>query len=95
MNHEQRHCITLDLTQMIVRQLMPGGVESYEAGRVWTSEKGTVAKALALRSADKADPALSEDDPENRRNAARVLANLAILYQGDDRDRREGDRSLL
>ena len=41
---EANQRITLDLTQMIVRQLMPGGVESYEAGKVWTSEKGTVTK---------------------------------------------------
>ena len=40
----------------------------------------------ALRSADQADPALSADDPENRRNAARVLANLALLYQDQGRE---------
>jgi tetratricopeptide (TPR) repeat protein len=33
-----------DLTQMVVRQLMPAGVESYEAGRVWLSDEQTVTK---------------------------------------------------
>jgi len=117
---EQR--IRLDLTQMVVRQLMPGGVESYEAGRVWLSDRKTVTKtwsefsvgglhlclavlaqgymqkddaalstralelaADALRSADKADPALSNADPENRRNAARILVHLASLYQQQGR----------
>lgn len=111
-----------DLTQMVIRQLMPGDVESYEAGRVWLSDEGTVTKlwsqfsvgglhlclavlaqgylqkgdnalgtrALelaieALHSADKADPALSNDNPENRRNAARMLTHLASLYQGQAR----------
>jgi hypothetical protein len=106
-----------DLTQMVVRQLMPGGVESYEAGRVWLSDKKTVTKigarfsvgglhlclatlaqgyirqgdeglgtralelaAGALRSADKADPSLSDSDPENHRKAALMLAYLARLY---------------
>lgn len=41
--------------------------------------------AEALRSADKADPALSEADPENRRNAARILAHLASLYRQQGR----------
>jgi hypothetical protein len=111
-----------DLTQMIVRELMPSGVESYEAGRVWVSNEKTVTKtwsqfsvgglhlclavlaqgysqkgdtalamralelaAEALRSADKDDPALSSADPENRRNAARILAHLASLYQQQGR----------
>jgi tetratricopeptide (TPR) repeat protein len=106
-----------DLTQMVVRQLMPAGVESYEAGRVWLSGEKTVTKTWsefsvgglhlclanlaqgyfrkgdaalgtramelaveALRSADKSDPALSDSDPENHRNAARILADLAGIY---------------
>ena len=122
---EANQRITLDLTQMIVRQFMPGGVESYQGGRVWTSEEGTVTKTWALfsvggihlclavlaqryleqddlalgtraleeavealRSADKADPALSDADPENRRNAARILAQLASLYQQTGRQGR-------
>jgi len=114
--------IRLDLTHMIVRQLMPHGVESYECGRVWTSAKDTVTKtgsdfsvgglhlclamlgqgylergeqdlgvrafelaAEALRTADKRDPALSEEDPDSRRKAALVLARLAWLYQQQGR----------
>lgn len=111
-----------DLTQMIVRQFMPGNVESYEAGRVWLSGEKTVTKVWsqfsvgglhlclavlaqgylkdgdtalgmralevavdALHSADKADPALSSTDPENRRNAARILSHLASFYQAQGR----------
>jgi hypothetical protein len=103
-----------DLTQMVVRQLMPSGVESYEAGCVSLSGEGIVTKTWsqfsvgglhlclailaqgyfeqddtklgihalelavdALRAADGADPALSESDPENHRNAARIVAHLA------------------
>jgi hypothetical protein len=106
-----------DLTHMVIRQLMPRGVESYEAGRVWVSDKKIVTKTWsefsvgglhlylamlaqgylqqgdaalgqralelavdALRSADEADPALSDSDPENHRNAARLLARLAHVY---------------
>ena len=119
-----------DLTQMVVRQLMPGGVESYEAGRVWMSGEETVTKigsrfsvgglhlclatlaqgylregtsalgerALelaveALRSADKADPSLSDSDPANHRNAARILAHLARVYW--EQDRQEEAEALL
>ena len=111
-----------DLTQMVVRQLMPRGVESYEAGRVWVTEQKTVTKTWsefsvgglhlclailaqgylqqgdaalgqralelavdALRSADEADPALSDSDPENHRNAALILAHLAEVYWGQGR----------
>jgi tetratricopeptide (TPR) repeat protein len=111
-----------DLTQMVVRQLMPEGVESYEAGRVWVSDYKTVTKTWsqfsvgglhlclailaqgymqqgdvalgrhalelaveALRSADKADPALSDSDPENHRNAARILAYLADSREQEGR----------
>jgi tetratricopeptide (TPR) repeat protein len=119
-----------DLTQMVVRQLMPAGVESYEAGRVWVSEEKTVTKTWseftvgglhlclavlargywqqddaalgkralelaveALRSADESDPALSDSDPENHRNAARILAWLADVYW--EEGRREEAQALL
>jgi tetratricopeptide (TPR) repeat protein len=119
-----------DLTQMVVRQLMPSGVESYEAGRVWVSDEKTVTKTWsefsvgglylclamlaqgyfqqgdavlgrralemaveALRSADKADPALSDSDPENHRNAARILVHLAEVYW--EQGRQEEAEALL
>ena len=119
-----------DLTQMVVWQLMPGGVESYEAGRVWVSDERTVTKTWsefsvgglhlclamlaqgylqqgdaalgrralelavdALRSADEADPALSDSDPENRSNAARILASLAGVYW--EQGRQEDAQALL
>jgi hypothetical protein len=119
-----------DLTQMVVRQLMPSGVESYEAGCVSLSGEGIVTKTWsqfsvgglhlclailaqgylqagdealgiralelavdALRSADKADPALSDVDPENHRNAARILVHLANLYRQEGRQQ-EADALL-
>ncbi|MDH7486338.1 MAG: hypothetical protein QHJ81_08670 [Anaerolineae bacterium] len=39
----------------------------------------------ALRTADKDDPALSEDNPANRRKAASVLLELAQLYEQQGR----------
>ena len=39
--------VRLDLTHMVVRQLMPRGVESYEAGRVWSTGRGTVIKTCS------------------------------------------------
>jgi hypothetical protein len=111
-----------DLTQMVVRQLMPTGVASYEAGCVFLSDENTVIKlwsnftvgglhlclarlangylqqgdlalgrrALelaveALRSADPADPSLSDAEPANHLNAGRVLANLAAVYGQEGR----------
>jgi len=119
-----------DLTQAVVRQLMPAGVDSYEAGCVFLSDEETVIKlwsnfevgglhlglarlangylrqgdvALArralelaleiMRSANPADPTLSDSDPANQLNAGRILANLAIVYEQEGR--REEAQALL
>ena len=47
----------------------------------------------ALHSADQADPALSAADPENRRNAARILAVLAAVY--DEQGRQDEAQALV
>lgn len=81
-----------DLTQMIVRQFMPAGVDSYEAGRVWLSGEGVVSKTWSQFSTGGLHICLTHLAGEYFRRSEAALElramELAVdaLRAGDKRD---------